>query len=168
MTLETHPATGQLALLALCGELVVAFEAERIHSIRQTVETPSRELDRGLHAIELEGTVIPGWDLGELLGLGACTSAWVIVDVPELGGWLGLRVGRCMSVQQLPTCRPLPSSIFTARPGALAAGFSAAPIAELEGYPTGAVVDPRRVLLPAELESGRQVRREGRDAAPQA
>lgn len=163
-----HPASGRLALLGLCGDLVVAFEAERIFQIHRAAETISRTINRNLYLVDIGGTMIPGWDLGELLGLPPCTDAWVVVDVARLKRRFAFRLGRCISVQQLPVCYEIPRLIFTARPGAIAAGFSAAAIPELEGYPSGVVIDPACILLAPELEAADKLRKEGLETTVEA
>jgi len=165
MNLPKHPAGSRLALLAMCGDLVIAIEADVIHQIRRAEETKARLVDRGMWVLELEDQEIAGWDLGELLGLGATADAWVIVTLPDATR-VGLRVGRCVTVQPLPVCRAVPRTIFVARTGAITAGFSAVGIAELEGYPSGVVIDVGRLLAEAELALARKLTREGREATP--
>jgi hypothetical protein len=118
--------------------------------------------------LELEGQRIPGWDLGELFGIAASPSAWVIVDLPGLQRPVGLRVGRCVMVQALPVCRVLPHGIFTSRSRAFAAAFSTAGLPELSDHVSGVVLDLARILGETELASLARIRGEGREAAPQA
>jgi hypothetical protein len=150
--LPEHPASGRLALLALCGDLVIAVEAMSIREIRRTAETTARPLDRGMFAVELDGERVRGWDLGELLGIASEPTAWVVVDLPG-GRRAAFRVGRCMSVQSLPICRSLPFGIFTRRARALAAGFATTGIPELEDHCSGVVVDLTHILDERELAS---------------
>jgi hypothetical protein len=148
--LPEHPASGRLALLALCGDLVVAIDAMSIREIRRVEETTARPLDRGMFAVDLDGERVRGWDLGDLIGIALVPTAWVIVDLP--GSRRGaLRVGRCVTVQSLPVCRTLPHGIFTSRARALAAGFSTAGIAEFEDHCSGVVVDLAHILGDREL-----------------
>jgi len=161
MTTADHPATGQLALLALCGDLVVAIEAMSIHAIRQVAETTARSVGDGLAVIELDGARVPGWDLCELLGLGAGNHAWVVVDLPGLRGRVGFRVGRCVMVHPLPSCRTIPRGIFTARGDAVAAGFSVAAIPELAEHVSGVVLDLARLLTERERGLTARIGEEG-------
>lgn len=163
--MANHPAGSRLALLAVCGDLVIAIEADVIHQIRRAEETKARMVDRSLWVLEQDDGDIAGWDLGELLGLGPSEDAWVIVTLSN-GIRVGLRIGRCLTVQPLPVCRSIPRSIFVARAGAIAAGFAAAGIAELEGYPSGVVIDVSQLLTEAELALARKLTREGREATP--
>jgi len=163
--LAKHPAASQLALLAVCGDLVIAIEADVIHQIRRAEETKARLVDRSMWVLEQDDGDIAGWDLGELLGLGPSEDAWVIVTLSS-GIRVGLRIGRCVTVQPLPICRAIPRSIFVARAGAIAAGFAAGGIAELEGFPSGVVIDVGQVLTEAELALARKFTKEGREATP--
>jgi hypothetical protein len=165
--LPEHPASGRLALLAVCGELVIAVEAMSIREIRRVAETTARPLDRGKFALELDGERVRGWDLGELLGIATVPTAWVIVDLPGARR-AAFRVGRCVTVQSLPVCRALPHRIFTSRARALAAAFSTAGIQALEDHCSGVVIDLAHILGDRELASIAPSREEGRDAARQA
>jgi hypothetical protein len=164
-----HPVSHRLSLLALCGDLVVAIDAMSIHEIRRVEETAARAGIRGMSVLELEGELgrelVPGWDLGELLGIETEPSAWVIVDVPGLPRRVGFRLGRCVTVQSLPVCRAIPLGIFTSRPRAIAAGFSTAAIPELMGHVSGVVIDLSGVLGESELAAIAEIRRDGREAA---
>ena len=166
-----HPASGQLALLALCSDLVIAIEALSIHEIRRTAETVTRSIAPGMWALELDSRMVPGWDLGELLGLGSCTTAWVIVDLPRPTRRVGFRIGRCFMVEPLPVCRAIPRGIFTGtdaaeagRPEAIAAGFSVAGIPELAGHVSGVVIDLTRVLTEPERVAAAHLAKDGREA----
>lgn len=163
--LASHPAGSRLALLAVCGDLVIAIEASVIHQIRRAEETKARLVDRSLWVLEQEDEDVAGWDLGELLGLGSSEDAWVIVTLPN-GVRVGLRIGRCVTVQPLPICRSIPRSIFVSRAGAIAAGFSATGISELEGFPSGVVIDISQLLTESELALARKLTKEGREATP--
>jgi hypothetical protein len=162
-----HPASHRLALLALCGDLVVALDAMSIREVRRAAETTSGVVDRAMSMLELDGEHIPGWDLGELLGIAASPSAWVIVDLPGLRRPVGFRVGRCVMVQSLPACRALPHGIFTSRSRAFTAAFSTAALPELADHVSGVVVDLARVLGETELASLARVGEEGREVARQ-
>src|ERR1700733_13721637 len=133
--------TGQLALLAFAGDLVIAIDAAAIVLLRLATDIAARRIDRSLFAIELDNETIPGWDIGELLGLGACDAAWVIASLPSVDGGrrFGIRIGRCTAVHKLPVCHPIPPSLFRARAGAIAAAFAGAQIAELMSAPSGVV-----------------------------
>ena len=165
--LPEHPASGRLALLALCGELVIAVDAMSIREIRRVAETTARPLGRGMFALELDGERVRGWDLGDLLGVATAPLAWVIVDLPGARR-AAFRVGHCVTVQSLPVCRALPHGIFTSRTRALAAGFSTAAIPGLEDQCSGVVIDLAHILGDRELASIASPREEGRDAARQA
>jgi hypothetical protein len=166
-TLPEHPVSSRLALLALCGDLVVAIDAMSVREIRRVAETPARAVDR-MSVLELEGDRVPGWDLGELLGIEASPSAWVIVDLPGSPRPVGFRFGQCVMVQPLPVCRAIPCSIFTSRPHAIVAGFSTAAIPELADHVSGVVVDLSRVLGDGELAAMAKLRMEGRAATLEA
>ena len=159
--LPEHPISARLALLALCGDLVVAIDAMSIREIRRVAETEARRVDRNLYAVDLDVRTVPGWDLGELLQLGPCSNAWVIADIPRRSSTrtIGLRVGRCISVCKLPRCSPIPPSVFTGRRGALAAGFSTHTIPEVQGVPSGLVLDLAQLLTRAELDAGGRLER---------
>jgi hypothetical protein len=152
--------TGQLALLAFVGDLVIAIDVAAIVQLRHATDIAARRLDRNLFAVELDDETIPGWDVGELLGLGACDAAWAIVSLPSVGGGrrFGVRVGRCTAVQKLPACHPIPPSLFRARAGAIAAAFASAQIAELMNAPSGVVLDLSRLLTASELGAGERLR----------
>jgi hypothetical protein len=146
-----HVASARLALMALCGDLVVAIDAMAIHTIRTVTETTARAVERGIWVLDIDGELVPGWDLGELLALGPCELAWVVVDLPGGLHRVGLRLGRCVMVQPLPVCRAIPRGIFTDRAASIAAGFSTAEIPELTGYVSGVVIDLAHVLADREL-----------------
>lgn len=164
-----HPASAGLALLALCGDLVVAIDAMSIRQIRRVEETTARAVSPQLSLLELggerDGELIAGWDLGDLLDIEMSASAWLIVDLPGSARPVGFRLGRCVTVQSLPTCRPLPRGIFTRRPQAIVAGFSTTAIPELTGHVSGVVIDLARVLDERELAAMAKLGKEGRAAA---
>lgn len=155
--------------MTVVGELVVAIDAASVSRALRTSDVSARRVEGGLHALELEREAVPAWDLGELLGLGVMTQSWLVIE-RELGKArrrFGLRVGRCVSVRTLPPTVPIPAGIFAARGGALAAAFSTAGVDELDGYPSGVVLDLRRLLSAPELEAGlrlHKVKDEGRRA----
>jgi hypothetical protein len=153
--LREHPVSHQLALFALCGDLVVAIDAMSIREVRPVEDTAVRAAGHGVSLLDLEGGVasepVPGWDLGELLGVDAAPSAWAIVELPGSRRRVGLRLGRCVTVQSLPVCRAIPRGIFASRPHAIAAGFSTAAIPELREYVSGVVIDLSGVLGDGEL-----------------
>jgi hypothetical protein len=159
--MTTAGMTEQLALLTHVGELMVAIDAAKVLLIRRVAETEARRVERNLYAVDLEARTVPGWDLGELLGLGSCSSAWVIAEIPRRSSrqTIGLRVGRCISVRTLPRCSRLPASVITARRGALAAGFSTRTIPEVQGVPWGLVLELARLLTRAELDAGARLDR---------
>jgi hypothetical protein len=169
--LPEHPVSHRLALMALCGDLVVAIDAMAIREIRRADETPVRAVDGGLSLLELDGELgreaVPAWDLGELLGIEAESLAWAIVELPGLGYRIGLGLGRCVTVQSLPVCRAIPRTIFASRPYAIAAGFSTVAIPELADHVSGVVIDLSGVFNEGELAVLAKVR-EGREAALQA
>jgi hypothetical protein len=170
--LPEHPISHQLALFALCGDLVVAIDAMSIREVRPVEDTAVRAASHGVWLIEPErrsredqddhgerealdgehaGAPVPGWDLGELLGIESAPSAWVIVELPGSGRRVGFRLGRCVTVQSLPVCRAIPRGIFASRRYALAAGFSTAGIPELSEHVSGVVLDLAGVLGDGEL-----------------
>jgi hypothetical protein len=171
MTVSTsfpeHAASARLALFALCGEIIIAIDAMAIHEIRRAEDATARATERGL-ALELDGAILPAWDLGELLGVGACTAAWVIVGLPGFARPVGFRIGRCVMVQALPVCRGIPRAIFNRRHDAITAAFSTAAIPELADHASGVVVDLTRVLGDDERARAAALDREGREAAVQA
>ena len=153
--LREHPVSHQLALFALCGDLVVAIDVMAIREVRPVEDTAVRAASHGISLLELDGeqagAPVPGWDLGELLGIDSAPSAWVIVELPGSGRPVGFRLGRCVTVQSLPVCRAIPRGIFASRRYALAAGFSTAGIPELSEHVSGVVLDLAGVLGDGEL-----------------
>jgi chemotaxis signal transduction protein len=178
--IEDHPVSARLALIGLCGDLVVAIEAMAIREIRRMAETPSRPVRDGVSMIELRDELLPGWDLGVLLGIDAEPSSWVIIDLPGdladalLGGQarverrVGLALGRCVTVQSLPICRAVPQRIFTSRRHAITAAFSTAGIPELEEHVSGVVLDLAHLFGDRELTGIAGLGKEGREAALEA
>ena len=164
-----HPASGRLALLAECGDLVVAIDAMSILQIRRVDETTERAVNRRLSVLQLggerEAALVAGWDLGKLLGIEMSASAWLIVELPGPDRRVGFRVGRCVTVQPLPVCRALPRAIFTRRSQAIVAAFSTAAIPELTDHVSGIVVDLARVLGAGELAAMAKLGKEGRATA---
>jgi hypothetical protein len=161
---QTHPASGELALFALCGELLVAIVAAPIQTIRQVAETQARAGDAGGWLVSTDDGIVPGWDLGELLGQGSSDAAWVVADVPQVAR-IALRVGRCLTVHALPPCRPIPAGIFQARGEALAAGFAATSVTELAAHVAGVVVELAHLLGPRERGWIARLGSHGRDRA---
>jgi hypothetical protein len=168
--LPEHPVSHQLALFALCGDLVVAIDAMAIREVRPVEDTEARAVGNGVSLLDLErsrddqddhgerealdgelGAAVPGWDLGELLGIEAAPSAWAIIELPGSRRRVGLRLGRCVTVQSLPVCRAIPRGIFASRPRAIAAGFSTTAIPELSEHISGVVLDLAGVLGDGEL-----------------
>jgi len=157
-----HASTDKLSLLAKCGELLVAIDATQVFQIHASADLPARQLETNLWSIELGPQTLPGWDLAQLFAYGESTKAWVLVDA-KIGGAMrrfGLRVGQCVTVRKLPIVRPLPSTLYAARPGALAGAFSTEGIAELADVPSGVLLDLSRLLGPAELEAGGRIARD--------
>jgi len=153
-------STGALALLAQIGDLVIAIDAAEIALLRHISDLAARRVEHNLYAIELDDEIVPGWDAGELLGLGACDASWVIASLPAVYGGrrFGLRVGRCIAVHKLPACEPIPPSLFRARAGAISAGFATQLIAAPLEAPSGVVLDLSRLLGPGELAVGARLR----------
>jgi hypothetical protein len=169
--LPDHPLSGGLALLALCGDLVIAIDAMSIYEIRRTEHTTARAIQYDMLGLDLEGQLVPGWDLGELLGIGPCAHAWAIVDLPGGGRRVGFRIGRCFMVQPLPVCRAISPGILLGAVGrldAIVAGFSVASIPELAGYVSGVVIDLARVLSDHELAALAKLGSDGRGAIVEA
>jgi hypothetical protein len=146
----------RLALLVTVGDLVVALDALRIVSIRRAAETAMRKVDANLFVLDLEPYHVPGWDLGELLALGPCSTAWVIIEQTHAARsyQIALRVGRCIAVRKLPETRRIPNNAFGARRGALAAAFTTAGIPEVPDAPTGVLIDLAHLLTSVELDTG--------------
>jgi hypothetical protein len=166
--LPEHPVSHRLALFALCGDLVVAVDVMAILEIRTVEDTALRSAGHGRMLVELGepgGAPVPGWDLGELLGIEAAPTAWAIVELPGSGRRIALRLGRCVTVQALPVCRSIPRGIFTSRPDAIAAGFSTAAIPELSTHVSGVVLDLWGVLRGVELDGPARLEEGGREAA---
>jgi hypothetical protein len=168
--LAEHPVSSRLALLALCGDLVIAIEAMSIREIRRVADTAARALGAGMWALELDGDreLVPGWDLGQLLGIATTPSAWVIVELAGSPRPVGFRLGRCVTVQSLPVCRAIPRGIFTSRPHAIAAAFSTAGIPDLTDHVSGVVIDLSQLLGTDELAAMAKLRKEGRGATLEA
>ena len=156
-----HPATDKLSLLAKVGELVVAIDATQVFQIHSATDLPARQLEPNLHAIELPTQTIPAWDLGELFAYGASTKAWVIVDakVGSSPRRFGLRVGACLTVRKLSAVHALPQKLFATRPGAMAGAFSTSSMPEIEGAPSGVVLDLAKLLTEPELAAADRVAR---------
>jgi hypothetical protein len=168
-----HPASARLALFALCADLVIAIDAMSIVQLRRTAETVSHATAHGRSALEIDDQLVPGWDLGELLGLGPCTAAWVVVELNRPARRVAFRIGRCFMVDPLPVCRAIPPGIFSGpgtpaeggasagRAAAITAAFSVAAIPELAGYVSGVVVDLARILPERDLASLASLAKEG-------
>ena len=163
---RTHAASDRLALLALCGDLVVAFDATTIVQVRTAEDTPTRTVD-GHTVLSIGDEDIPAWDLGVLLGWSPATISWVIIDLPSTDLRIGLGLDRCLAVLELPTCRSIPSGMFTQRRGGIGACFSTAGFPEVAGYPSGVVVEPSVLLGDAELRAGHKLTRRARESARQ-
>jgi len=166
-----HPLSGGLALLALCGDLVIAIDAMAIYEIRRAEDTTARAIPYDMLGLDLDGQLVPGWDLGELLGIGRCAHAWAIVDVAAIGRRVGFRIGRCFNVQPLPVCRAMDRGVLLGAVGrvdAVVAGFSVAAIPELAGYVSGVVIDLARVLSDHELAALAKLGSDGRNAILEA
>lgn len=158
MTGSLGASSGErLALMALCGELVIAIDAMAIVQLRSVAETASRDAGHGMSVLDLDGELVAGWDLGELLGMPPCHDAWVLTQLPGIARPVAFRIGRCIVVHALPPCRPVPGGIFTARAGAITAGFAALAAPLLAEHVSGVVVDLARVLDAGERERSQQV-----------
>lgn len=165
-TAGAHAASDRLALLAVCGDLVVAFDATTIVQVRTADDTPSRVVD-GMTVLTVGDEDIPAWDLGVLLGWPQSSASWVIVDLPSVSLRIGLGLDRCLAVHELPICRAIPPGLFAQRRGGIGAGFSTAGFPEVAGYPSGVVVDPSTLLADAELRAGRKLTRGTREPTRQ-
>ena len=171
ISVPEHPVSHRLALMGLCGDLVVAIDAMSIREVRRAEDTTVRAAGGGGWLLELDGELgrerVAGWDLGELLGIEAAPLAWVIVDLPGRRRRVGLGLARCVTVQSLPVCRAIPRTIFASRPHAIAAGFSTVAIPELTEYVSGVVIDLSGVFGDSELALLAKVE-EGRASALEA
>jgi len=169
--LSESPLSGRLALLALCGDLVIAIDAMAIYEIRRAGDTTARAIQYDMLGLDLDGQLVPGWDLGELLGIGPCANTWAIVDLPGVGRRVGFRLGRCFNVQPLPACHAMARGVLLGAVGrgdAVVAGFSVASIPELAGYVSGVVIDLARVLSDHELAALAKLGSDGRGAILEA
>jgi hypothetical protein len=166
-----HPLSGKLALVALCGDLVIAIDAMSLYEIRRAEHTTARAIQYDMLALDLDGQLVPGWDLGALLGIGPCSNVWAIVDLPGVGRRVGFRIGRCFSVQPLPVCGAIARESLLGAVGrldAVVAGFSVAAMPELAGYVSGVVIDLARVLSEHELAALAKLGADGRGAILEA
>lgn len=166
-----HPLTGRLALVALCGDLVIAIDAMSLYEIRRVEDTTTRAIQYDMLGLDLDGQLVPGWDLGQLLGIAPCANVWAIVDLPGVGRRVGFRIGRCFNVQPLPVCRAMDRGVLLGAVGrvdAVVAGFSVAAIPELAGYVSGVVIDLARVLSDHELAALAKLGSDGRNAILEA
>jgi hypothetical protein len=145
-------ANSRLALIALCGDLVLALEAQIVHQIRRAADTRTSVTASGLLLLEIDGEVVPAWNIGSLLDLSTSADAlyWVLVDVPSYGRRVAFGLDKCLAVQSLPEVKSIPDGIFHSRRGAIIGGFSCAPIADVEGYPTGVVLNAGGLLNTSE------------------
>jgi hypothetical protein len=162
---HSDPAA-RLRVVFACHELVCALpiaSLDRLAGADDVQKQPSAS--RPAHAggtVPLPEVVKVGeerfaaWDLGQLLGLGAVSGAWVLLRVSHAGADLplALRTGRCFSVQELPRLVKLPPAIFQARRAAIAEGFAAAAVKQAHTTVTvGLSLDPARLWTRPELEA---------------
>jgi hypothetical protein len=139
-----------LALIGLCGDMVVAIEAQLVHQIRSAADTPLLNSAQGGTLIEVDGDMIPAWNLGSLLEIPAQAAFWALVDIASFGRRIAFGLSRCLAVQTLPQTWLIPDGIFQRRRGAIIGGFLCGSIPELAGYPTGVVLNATGLLGPQE------------------
>jgi hypothetical protein len=149
-----------LALIGLCGDMVVALEAQLVHQIRSAAETPVLNSAQAGTLIEVDGDMIPAWNLGSLLEITSPAAFWVLVDIASFGRRVAFGLRRCLAVQTLPETHLIPDGIFERRRGAIIGGFLCSSIPELAGYPTGVVLNAVGLLGPQERAILAQLNRE--------
>jgi hypothetical protein len=149
-TLDITPR-GELAVIVAAHGVAVAIAARWVSRLALPSDVRAvRSGKPGLVAIA--GTLHASWDLGELLGLGPLSSAWVMLDVPHKKGTLrvALRTGACLVVEALPRTVALPRGALTARNTAVRGAFGAT--ARHGGALFGLSLDPTRLFTSIELE----------------
>lgn len=141
----------ELSVIVRAGDLCVALPAARVARLILADDLPvMRDGAPGL--VEVAGAPYASWDLGELLGVGKLSAAWVLLAVPASGSDLrvALRTGPCVAVVPMPRWSAVPPRAFVARPRALGRVFS---MRELGGTGIGLAVDPVHLFVRHELEA---------------
>ena len=116
---------GELAVLVRFGTLVVAVAAQRVSRIvmaDEVVDAPGR----ATRCIRIGATVLPAWDLGELLGLSEPPAAWLVMttsDEPTAGS-IALGTGPCLAVASHDELSALPAGVVSAPTAALLGVFA--------------------------------------------
>jgi hypothetical protein len=148
-------ASRELSVVVRAGDLLVALPAVRVARLILADELPVlRDGAPGL--VEVAGAPYASWDLGELLGVGKLSAAWVLLGVPAAGTEVrvALRTGPCVAVVPMPRWSAVPQRAFVARPRAMGRVFS---MRELGGAGIGLALDPSLLFARHELEAAAAV-----------
>ncbi len=119
----------ELFLVVRCGELLLALPAAAIERVAlpEDAESLLGELplpvEAALPPVRIGEGTHAGWDLGELLGVGPQSAAWVVLRLPHPGGPrpAALRTGPCLNMIRLSLGTTLPRGIFARRPAVVRA-----------------------------------------------
>ena len=138
----------ELAVLVRFGELVVAVAAQRVSRIvmaDEVVDAP----DRATPSVRLGATVLPAWNLGELLGIAEAPAAWLVMttsDEPN-ASTIALGTGPCMAVASHDELSALPPGVVSAPAAAVLGVFATdANLRERGAGHLGMRVDPMRLI----------------------
>jgi hypothetical protein len=137
----------ELAVLLRFGDLVVAIAAQQVARIALADDgvpaagaTPS---------VQIDGAVLPAWDLGKLLGLSVPPTAWLVMMTGDEPGAprIALGTGPCLAIGAHGQVAPLPPGVVSAPPGAVAGVFvTDAALRERGLGELGVRIDPMRLI----------------------
>jgi hypothetical protein len=150
-------APRELAVVVRAKDLCVALPAGRVTRLVIADELPVlREGAPGL--LDVAGAPYASWDLGELLGVGRLSTAWVLLAVPAGGAdvRIALRTGPCVAVVPMPRWSALPPRAFVTRARAMERVFS---MRDLGGEGIGLAVDLAHLFARQELEAAAAIQR---------
>lgn len=145
-------------ILFRCHAWICAFPsvaAQRLVAVDEAVSV-SQQVDlRPMVTVGSEAYV--AWNLGALLGAPDVEGGWLLLQAhaPSQRPPLALRVGQHLTVLDLESSLPLPSSTFQTRREAFTGAFQL-PVGLTHGQPPfGVLLEPRALWTAVELQAAR-------------
>jgi hypothetical protein len=150
-------AIGELAVLVRFRELVVALAAERVARIALTDEVAW--VDGATPCVQIDGAVLPAWELAALIGLDEPPAAWLVLNTSDEPGAsrIALGTGPCLAVAAHDALSMLPAGVINAPSAAVLGVFLTDPALHERGLGRlGIRIDPLRLIGASALAAARR------------
>jgi hypothetical protein len=146
----------ELAVMVRFGDLIVAVAAQRVSRI--VMADQAVPAAGATASVRIGDTVLPAWDLGNLLGFAEPPAAWLVMttgDEPS-APQIALGTGPCVAVASHNGVSPLPPGVVNVPPAAVVGVFVTDPVLRERGVGhLGVRVDAMRLIGASALAAAR-------------